>query len=267
MTIGESENIYELPDYLGFGILNQDSIVRTEKCVSAIYALGLEPVYAVEWTHDGCKLEEFYQGDTIGSAYGEKLSLAFFRLLTDSNPLTHPRFFQLGKSIIESGNIHFIYPNMKSGCLYYPAGFIFSLIQPIVDCNYDAWAGFASSTERNDAEFVSQIDARPGAIYRLMTDGTTSKYNTTLIHLASKLLDLIKSVELCQQNGLIPSEKEYRMTITTAGSGLDSLNLYSGDLKRGIKEYAVFEFGTELGQILEDNADQSFATLCSVPHR
>jgi hypothetical protein len=187
MTTEESKNIYELPEYLGFGILNQDSIVRTDNCISAIYTSGLEPVYAVEWTHDGCKLEEFYQGATIGSAYGEKLNLAFFHLLTNSNPLTHPRFFSLSKSAIEAGNIHFLYPNMKSGFLYYPAGFIFSLIQPIVDCNYEAWARFESSAKINDAEVISQIDARPGAIYRLMTDGTVSKYNTTIIHLARSL--------------------------------------------------------------------------------
>ena len=263
MTTIESKSIYELPEYLGLGILNHNSIVRTEKGVSATYTLGLDVVYAVEWTQTGCKLEEFYQGDTIASAYGENLNLAFFNLLKASNPIEHPRFIQLYNSVNSAGNIYFIYPNMKIAFLYYPAGFIFSLRQPIVDCNYDAWVRLQNDVKRNDPVFPLKIDTRLGAIFRLMKDGTVSKEDTTIIQLGCSLRDLAKSVEFCQQNGLIPSEKEYRMTIHSGGSTPHSLKLFTGDLQRSIQAFALFEFGTQSGQISADRADQLFANLCN----
>jgi len=267
MTTEESESIYKLPEYLGLGILNHSSIVRTEKGISATYTLGLDVVYSLEWTQAGCKLEEFYQGGTIASAFHENLNMAFFYILKhpEMKFYLYPRFLQLINYVNGAGNIFFAYPDMKRANLFYPAGFIFSLRQPIVECNHDAWMRFQNDMERNDAIFPLQIDAQhSGAIFRLMNDGTVIREDTTIIYMGCLLRDFHESVELCQQSGLIPTEKEYRMIITDAPNKSHPLCMYAGDPSRSIQAFAVFEFGMKAGQIPAEQADELFTILARV---
>jgi len=267
MTTEEPESNYELPEYLGLGILNHGSIVRTEKGISATYTLGLEVVYSLEWTQAGCKLEEFYQGDSIASAFGKNLNMAFFLILKhpEMKFQLYPPFAQVLKSVTGVGNIFFMYPDMNRANLFYPAGFILSLRQPIVECNHDAWVRFQNDMERNAAIFPLQIHAQhSGAIYRLMNDGTVIREDATMLYLSCLLRDFIESVELCQQSGLIPTEKEYRMIITDAPNKSHPLCMYAGDPSRSIQAFAVFEFGMKAGQIPEEQADELFTILARV---
>jgi hypothetical protein len=267
MTTEEAESIYKLPEYLGLGILNHNSIVRTEECVTANYTLGLDVVYSLEWTQAGCKLKEFYQGNSIASAFHENLNMAFFNILKhpEMKFYLYPPFLQLINYVKGAGNIFFAYPDMNRAYLYYPAGFIFILRQPIVDCNHDAWVRFQNDMERNAAIFPLQIDAHhSGAIYRLMDDGMVIREDTTIIYMSCLLRDFIESVELCEQSGLIPTEKEYRMIITDAPNKSHPLCMYAGDPSRSIQAFAVFEFGMQAGQIPAEQADELFTILARI---
>jgi hypothetical protein len=263
MTNLQSKDTYELPEYLGFGILNHDSITRGKEGVSATYCSDSELVYTVEWNQKGYEMEEFYEGSTLASSYGENLSTALFHLLASINPCEHPRFFRLADAVIHIGNIHFIWPRMDTGYLYYPSGYLFDLRQPIVNCNHGTWVKLKRKMRKDEGSYPFSLYAEyPGAIFCLNANKRVIKKKTVLAHLACPLLNLYESVVLCQQTGLIPAEKEYRMTVLNAGQSLDSLNLFAGDFKRNIRAFAVFEFGKETGQVPEKQAGRLFDELC-----
>jgi len=267
MTTIESNNIYELPAYLGFGIA-VDS-VRTEIGVSVKYYCDNEVVYVVECTPDRCEIKEFYKGEIISSSYGENLENAFFQLLSKSDPLRHPRFLDLSNKVTGTGNIHFIWPKMKEDLLFYPAGYLYALQQPVVASNHEAWERLKSDII-NDAIIIDYVglflhSQSPGAIFRLMKDGTVKREDIIMVHLGCPLFNLTRAVEYCQKNGLIPIEKEYRMTVINGGGRLSPLNVVTGDSARGIQAYAVFEFGDKNGQIPAERAEEIFAIACSQP--
>ena len=114
----QSKDSYRLPEYLGFGILNQDSITCGKDEVSATYYSGSELVYVIEWNQKGCETKEFYEGTALASSHGENLPTAFFHLLASINPCEHPRFSRLADAVIHTGNVHLIWPRMDSGYLY-----------------------------------------------------------------------------------------------------------------------------------------------------
>jgi hypothetical protein len=75
MTTGD----YNLPEYLGIGILDRYSVVRTETGVYATYSTcDGELIYAIDWTNERCIIEEFWYGKELSMGVADDLNEAFF---------------------------------------------------------------------------------------------------------------------------------------------------------------------------------------------
>ena len=256
---------FNLSEYLGFGILDQNSIISDERGIKATYSSAGEKVYGINWVPAKCEIEEFYGGRSIAFAEGDNLQLAFFHLLQGMNPTTHARFFKLVNDVIQIGNIYFVWPNMKNGYLYYPAGFLFSLTQPIANHNIESWIRLKSNIEQNKTGYAFAFDAqKSGALFKFKENGSIEREDVTLVQMSCTLLNLYKTAKECKDNGLIQPTPEYRMTIVSAGERLDPYRLITGDLKSGIKYCSVYEFGTEPWQVSDETAQSTFKRLCGL---
>ncbi|MCR4393696.1 MAG: hypothetical protein NUV31_04910, partial [Dehalococcoidales bacterium] len=144
---------------------------------------------------------------------------------------------------------------------FFPAGFIFDLRQPILESNRRVWSKIEEFMARTKQELPFKFCYQsPGAVYCHPENGNFIRTDVTLVHLTSPMFSLFFSVYFLKYVGLIPEEKEYRMDINV-DLFWNSLNLYPGDLRRGIRCFATFEFGKGPGQIDEEKADKEFSKL------
>jgi len=262
MTTLQSGEICGFSRYMGFGLLDVDSVKSTGEGAGATYSMDGDLVYAVERARDNCTITEFCEGKKVRSSSHKELAKAFFHLVAATIPAEHPRFYRLAMETIHSGNVHFVWPDNKTGYLAYPAGFCFTLRQAVMGRNRGAWERLGREIAKNGPGFpVGFVSETPGAIFRLHDDGRTSREDVSLVLLNARLLELTQAVSLCQRIGFILPGKEYRMEVCGLGTMVESTNLYSGAPDSGVRAYSVFEFGPGTGQVPSEGADGVFSRM------
>lgn len=262
MTISNNKGKFELPEIMGFGELDQQSIVKTAEGVSAEYKSGDEVVFTVKWQSNKCILTEFYNGKILVETEHKDLEMAFLNQTLALMPEKHPRFIKMVNAVIRLGNIHFTWPKMGNVIpRFFPAGYIFDLRQPIIESNRRVWSKIEEFMARTKEELPFKFYYQsPGAVYCQPENGNFIRTDVTLVHLISPMFSLFYSVYFLKSVGLIPEEKEYRLDINVE-LFWNSLNLYPGDPRRGIQCFVTFEFGKGPGQIDEEKADKEFSRL------
>jgi len=262
MTISNNNGKFELPEIMGFGELDQQSIIKTVEGVSAEYKSGDEVVFTVKWQPNKCILTEFYNGKILMETEDKDLEMAFLNLTLAWVPNQHPRFIKMVNEVIRLGNIHFTWPRMGNLIArFFPAGFIFDLRQPIIDSNRSVWSKIEEFVVQSEKDLPFKFYYKcPGAVFCQPENGNFIRTDVILVHLISPMFSLFDSVYLLKSVGLIPEEKEYRLDINV-DLFWNSLDLYPGDPSRRIQYFATFEFGKGLGQIDEEKADKEFSRL------
>ncbi|MCR4394903.1 MAG: hypothetical protein NUV31_11075, partial [Dehalococcoidales bacterium] len=99
MTISNDNGKFELPEIMGFGELDQQSILKTAEGVSAEYKSGDEVVFTVKWQSNKCILTEFYNGKILIETEGKDLETAFLNLTLAWIPEEHPRFIKMVNAV------------------------------------------------------------------------------------------------------------------------------------------------------------------------
>jgi hypothetical protein len=243
-----NDQSYKLPEYLGLGILDRDSVVRTDTGVKATYSSNNDLVYSVDWTMDMCRLEEFFEGKSFSITMERNLAFAISASLKCIELTENPRLAQLSDQISHMGNVNIQYPSVYNFNVFYPAGLIFLLRQPIMGSNYIAWYKLKSIIEANSGFCPIQIQSERQALtIKLHFNQTYDIGTVTLVDLGCKLVDLVKAAEICCRNGLVPDQLVYCLCI---GEALyfkrKSFHIFRGGDTVGYKAFAILNHEPEL---------------------
>ncbi len=230
----------ELPDYLGFGVLDRNSVVQSDAGVSANYVQGEEVVYEIMSEKSQCQISEYFQGEWIGESRDRVLEQAFLRHFSACSPFEHPRFGELYNQLTAGRNISVIFPQ-RPQAVYFPAGLIFSVRLPLVKGrNRKAWSAFRESIKLSPESKLLQFGKEnKGVLFRLSAAGEVSHEDILVGACTAMLINVARVVDLIWESGVVLPEKEYRLTVMDGPQArLGSLPIFLGDPARGFTTYS-----------------------------
>ena len=138
-----SKNGRQLPESMGYGFIDKQSIVETDNQLTANYIsqISQKLVHTVTWDEGGCQLETFKSNGTRGRiTVNQSLekALLFDAITWDLGK--DPLYLEASNAITSLGNILVMYPG-KTELNYYPAGKLMLFILPVKKLD-DAYLSF-----------------------------------------------------------------------------------------------------------------------------
>ncbi len=229
-----------LPDYLGLGVLATNSIVNSKGQVSAYYMWDSEILYKITVGKSTYQIDEFFNGKQIATTSGdESLQKTFFNHLVSQPPYQSKQFERLFHKLADDRNVNVRFASQPR-YLYYPAGYIFALRQPIVSSN----KSILSTIEKNLASLhddsINLESQREGVIVKLSKNGKVVVEQVKVVDFSCTLFHLVQSVSMLWKSGIVPKQMEYRLNVmdsseTTAGN----ITIYLGDISRNFLTFSV----------------------------
>ncbi len=205
----------EIPGYLGFGMLDPHSVRCEDDKVLFEYWVGKDLVYEIILREDSCMIVEHFEGENAGMSQYKTLEEAFTYHLISIPLHKNKRFISLCKRITKNRNIY-VQLTGEGGrqSVYYPAGYLFVLRQPIATCNQAAWDALKEKIKNEDQDFPLQLSGESnGVMLRLLKSGKVDVENIIVGDCGAMLLDLEDAVNLIWESGVVPDEKEYRLSV------------------------------------------------------
>ena len=228
----------ELPKYLGFGTLDRKSVVTQSGKTTANYISGKEVVYQVTVGKNSARLIEFFNDEEFARSGHTNLERAFLHHMMSLPPHRHDRFQQLYHQLTDNRNV-FVQFGSQPLHIFFPAGYIFNLCQPIVAANQTAWEAFRRRIKRS-SRFLRFEGENKGVILRLHISGKITAEDVRVAKCAALLLNLVQAVDLLWQNGVVPVEREYPLVVTdNVDPSPANPSIFLGDLQRDILTFAV----------------------------
>jgi hypothetical protein len=128
-----SKNGLQLPESMGYGFIDKQSIVETDNQLTANYVsqISQKLVHAVTWDNAGCQLETFNSNGTRSRlTFNRSLQKALLYDATCWDLGKDPLYLEASNAITLLGNILVMYPG-KTDLNYYPAGKLMTFILPV----------------------------------------------------------------------------------------------------------------------------------------
>jgi hypothetical protein len=230
-----------LPEYLGLGELDPESVKIGPDEVVANYTVDSDLLYHVTVSAQGVQLGEFLDGEVIGvTSRPDSLEQTFFRHLFTQLPYDSRRFERLYHRLGDDRNVLVRFAGQPR-YFYYPAGYLFALRQPIVGGNQAAFEQIVQSTSESPESTVFALDAvREGVVLRLLSAGEVTAEAVRVADFRTTLHRVAESTDRLLQRGLVPKEKEYQLAVLDSSlAAAGNLTAYLGDLERGIQAFSV----------------------------
>lgn len=206
----------QLPKYLGFGRLEQRSIISSSEGFQAEYRAGDELVYSVRMSEGYCQLEEFFDGQSLGLSRFPTLEEAFLHQPTLYTPAAHPRLKRILSRFGPDKHIYYKVPKEIS-YMFYPSGLLFYVYLPVMAIHPSARKEFniQEGTESEESAVSTRADRsqeKPGRA------GTGPDMNLKIRFLERHAL-LVELEEICLEvveNRAISLSDQYPLLIALA---------------------------------------------------
>jgi len=231
----EQPSVESLPSYLGFGTLDPESVRFDGDRLTARYqSADGDTAYSADWQPGRCLLEAQFEGEPVSIAGGRDLQSALFQsFLARAEPAEDPRFIDLCRRVVDSGNIYFQFPQAfrrgGPGYLYYPAGLLFSLRLPIVWENRPAWDVFRILTMQRGSLSLDLFVYGPGAIISLMPNGGLRVEEIEIAQFVTPLYQVVDACRIIAEHRLIAPGLTCRMVVADASvAAPGGLQVYQG---------------------------------------
>lgn len=235
-----SKEPQELPPYLGLGVLDAGSVSTKAGKTTAAYMLGDEVVYRVMMSEKCSEVTEYFDREELGRSREATLRNAFLQYMMSFPPYENPRFERLYRQITEDRNIYLQFAS-EPQAIYFPAGYIFSLKQPIVSSNRAKWNALKKKLAREKDDGVVQLEGeKKSVILRLLDSGKVTVEDVDIGECSAILLNLAAATDLFWQSGVVPDEKEYRLIATDCYANLPgNMRFYLGEPARGFVTFSI----------------------------
>jgi hypothetical protein len=215
----------DLPDYLGLGVLDSGSVVSNPGQISAEYRVQGDALYQVSVTDTGSQIIEFLDGEVIATTSGYRtLRETFFHHLCAQPPRQSKRLERLFRQVAGMGNILVQFQHQPP-FLYFPAGYLVGLRQPIVESNQAAYSRLAEQWAAHPDRADLKLDPfKEGSLLRFLPSGEVTAERIGLADFICPLLHLADSAAFLCASGLVPPGKEFRLMV------MDVLDLVPGKI-------------------------------------
>jgi len=244
-----SNPLEDLPDYLGLGVLDVSSVERSRDKVIAVYKFENEVVYQVSISNKDFQIVELLDGQPIATTAEQgSFRETFFHHLISQPPSQSKRFERLHHRLADHRNIVVRFA-LEPRYLYYPAGYLFSLRQPIGYGNKSIVDRFAAPSVGHSDQVGFKFDSvREGIILRLLQNGEVAVEQTQMADFSTTLHRLVDSVDAVWQAGMVPKEKEYQlMVLDSSLNAAGNISIYLGEISRGSATFsAIVTEGVDL---------------------
>lgn len=230
----------ELPNYLGFGILDETSTVYENGTLTSMYRYAHDhsPVYRVEWNEQSCTLETFFKDVFYGLTRHRDLKSAFLADFSGLKIGEDKCYLELADAASRSGNAFVQVPatgRYGTHVAFYPAGII-------MDLKFPAWlseknpAIFGAAMSRLDLFHESQIEK--GKLLQKKTNGEVDLKDINIISTVVPVAFLVATCTNLFTMNLVGREKYMRIVAMDAGvQNRSDVQIFQGE--GDIAEYAV----------------------------
>ena len=268
MSQKSSSILPELPATLGLGTLDPASVAVKGGKTTAHYLLGGQVVYQVTLSKSQCALQEFLDGQELGKTVQATLKAAFTQHLMSLPPYESRRFERLYHQITDNRNVHIEFAE-ESEAIFFPAGYIFVLRQPIVASNRARWKALKARLKREGDSAPLQFDGEhSGIIFRLNASGRVKTEQVMLADCTATLVNVAAAADWWWQSGIVPPEQEYRLMVLDASKALPGeLRLYRGEPGRSAPVFCVLVTDNvkaslkEAARLFHESSQQALASL------
>ncbi len=230
-----------LPEYLGLGLLDPHSVKIAPHRMTARYTIEGDMLYHVTLRDKHFQIEEFLDGELVDTTtQPTSLQDAFFRHLLKQLPYNNRRYERLYHRLQDGRNVLVEFAT-EPRFFYFPAGYLFTLRQPVVGGNQALFDQIAPSADGGpDRAGLSLEVVRKGVVLRLLANGDVTVEPVRVADFSAALHRVTEAVDRLWHSGVVPPEKEYQLAVmdsslNTAGN----LTIYLGDMARGIAAFSV----------------------------
>jgi hypothetical protein len=153
-------------------------------------------------------------------------------------PNKSKRLERLFNKLADNRNI-FVRFAQQPPYLFYPAGYIVCLRQPIANNNKSIFSKTEKALMDSNGIFT-KLDKRNGIIIKLLEIGDVTVEQVIVADFSTTLLHLARSVDMLWGSGIVPEEKEYRLTVMdNSERPAGNISIYLGDISRGFLTFSV----------------------------
>ncbi len=230
-----------LPEYLGLGLLDPHSVKIAPHRMTADYTSEGDLLYHVTLRDKHFQIDEFLDGELLDTTtQPTALQDTFFRHLLKQLPYSNRRYERLYHRLQDGRNVMVRFA-AEPHFFYFPAGYLFTLRQPIVGGNQAIFDRVAPSADGGPDRTGLRLDeVRKGAVLRLLENGKVTVELVRLADFAAALHRVTEAVDRLWQSGIVPPEKEYGLAVLDSSlSTVGDFAIYLGDVTRGVAAYSV----------------------------
>lgn len=256
MSRAPKPEFYGLPAYLGLGRYHQ--AYRQKDVIRATYWVDGETtaIYYARIGADGCRLVEFWDHATLSDTHRPLLEDAFFHGLASLPTREHPRFDWLIRRVTTERNIYMAYA-VKPTFLFFPAGIIFRLRQPLTKANRNVWESLKGRLEHLGKAAPLRFEHKHAGVVLKWSESTgVSIEEVDLLDFRALLVDVIAATDLLWESGIVPAEKEHSLgVVDVTQTGRGNLTLRPGVPGRGFETFSVCSFDDGVPPLLKLKQD------------
>jgi hypothetical protein len=210
-----SKNGRQLPDSMGYGFIDPQSIIETDNQLTANYVsqISQKLVHKVTWSLKSCKIETFNSNGSRGRiTVNQSLekALLFDAMTWDLGK--DPLYLEASNAITLLGNILVMYPG-KTELNYYPAGKLMLFILPVKKLD-DAYLRFKQGLIGN--KLAGLFQEQKGHYIEFKTELTIQ--NLYLVSFIVSMAQIHAAAKYFAAAGIIGSDKPDRLIIDDCDS-------------------------------------------------
>ena len=236
----------ELPSYLGYGILDENSIKFENEVITADYILDCDGtvVHKVVWDRNRCELQTQLHGESYGTSWCPDLHKAltydFFSRRFDDDKI----YDYLTKRTCDAGNIYVqkFKPAGKDDkhIVYYPAGLLLSFSLPLPEKD-EVYTSFLNFIKQGSP--VSLFREKVAYLLLMDVHEQVTMHPITVAEFIVPLAYMIRAAGIFAKSGLIRPCKILRLMVDESYKTQTSLmQTFLGDETNPYFAYCFKEF-------------------------
>ncbi len=229
-----------LPSYLGYGILNENSVNFVNDVITAEYCLECDGsvVHVVRWSAQFCEIDTLLHGISCRMSHYPKLE---YTLMADlqSNDFTKDRVFNyLVQTITKLGNIYVQFPGSGERgrrAVFFPAGLLMCFRLPVT-AKTPAWHDFLDKVAATG--YIGLHSEKKSMLFLCDAGYHISQETVTMVEFIVPMAYITSAARLFGESGIIDQRLPYRlMIVESLQAETSSMQVFTGN-----KNFPVFGF-------------------------
>lgn len=252
----------ELPEYLGFGRLDFESVDMSNHKVIAEYRTDNDLVYEVELSNNKCRISESFHGEKISITNHVSLEKAFLHHCMSTFRTPHRRLDDISRRLSAVGNVILGISTTSPHCFFYPAGILFTVRVPLISQSKNEWRPPPFVDEVEDRVIEGAFDGvREGLMGFLRTNGDVDIQEIRFLQFTAKLAEIEIMASWFIWTGYIQSGLENAMQILCSALSVSEIPVFGVPGNCQFTHFALTE-SPEHESLLNDTKRNIVKALC-----